>query len=797
MSRLLLLLLLLSASLPSQAGDSDCRLALQETVLLFEDPGGALTVDVVSRLPAERFQALHRGAFPYSFSYSAFWLRLQVRNPGTEFCHAWLQVGEPRLEQVQVFQHQDGQWHEMRAGSVYPLPEWSVQQRQPLFPLLVMAGEEREVMVRVASRSLLAVAPRLHSEEQRLRSGERASLIDGVVLGIMLLIVPFGLIVGVQIRSMLLLANALSSLAYLLLTGVVNGYLFYLPALLPWSRELVGVLSGCAALLFMLYIGILFQVPRLPPLWRAPLILYSVAVGVLLLGGTVFDFVGSRNLFSTLRWGFYMLVPLLCLGVWWHGLRLSWLGWALTALLVVQGLMPLLFLDGQPAPWSYGEDQLDLASGLMGAVLLFFTLISEFTRTRRDARLVSAELEALRAAEQQHLESTVARRTEQLRESLKARSALLARISHDLRSPLSGIINYTRLINDEGIQDYPQRIERNARLQLELIDELLEFSRGELSQEELVLAPGYLYGFLHEIGSEAHFLAQRQGNRLDCQFATDLPLLVQADFRQLRRVLVNLLGNASKFTREGLIVLRVENLGAETQGFSLRFSVADNGIGLTEDVREQLLRPFQRGGNVHGVEGFGLGLAIVDDLLRQMDSTLAFEDRPGGGTLFSFVLRVQSASEEAVEQVFHDAHATASDGAGRRILLVEDVELTREFLGDLIAGHGYDVTLAGSGEEALASIAWADVDLVITDQFMSGMDGWALLREVRRHRPGLPVLLYSASPARAENNGERLRFDAELLKPVSAEELLSCIERLCGQSGDSQPGPIAREMKLG
>lgn len=244
-------------------------------------------------------------------------------------------------------------------------------------------------------------------------------------------------------------------------------------------------------------------------------------------------------------------------------------------------------------------------------------------------------------------------------------------------------------------------------------------------------------------------------------------------------------------------MLRVENLGAETQGFSLRFSVADNGIGLTEDVREQLLRPFQRGGNAHGVEGFGLGLAIVDDLLRQMDSTLAFEDRPGGGTLFSFVLRVQSASEEAVEQVFHDAHATASDGAGRRILLVEDVELTREFLGDLIAGHGYDVTLAGSGEEALASIAWADVDLVITDQFMPGMDGWALLREVRRHRPGLPVLLYSASPARAENNGERLRFDAELLKPVSAEELLSCIERLCGQSGDSQPGPIAREMKLG
>lgn len=769
--------LLLCQAAPASA-QAFCRISMAAAPQILEDPAGELTVDAVSQLPAERFQTLRPGAFPHGFSRSAFWLRLQVRNSGA-LCHSWLQVGEPRLEQVQVFWRQGEHWREMRAGSDYPLAEWSVQQRRPLFPLLMREGETREVLARVASRSLLAVAPRLYSDEQRLRNSERASLIDGVVLGIMLLIVPFGLIVGVQIRSTLLLANALSILVYLLLTSVVNGYLFHLPALLPWSRELVGVLSGCAALLFMLYVGVLFQVPRLPLLWRLPLILYALTVGVLLLGGTAFDFVGSRNLFTTLRWGLYLLVPLLCLSAWLHGLRLSWLAWALAALLLVQGLMPLLVLDGQPAPWSYGEDQLDLASGLMGAVLLFFTLIAEFTRSRRDARFASAELEALQVAEQQHLESTVELRTEQLRESLKARSALLARISHDLRSPLSGIIDYTRLLKEEGIQDYPQRIERSARLQLELIDELLEFSRSELLQEELVLAPGYLYGFLHEIGSEARFLAQRQGNRLDCQFATNLPLLVQADFRQLRRVLINLLGNASKFTREGLIVLRVEKLASE-KDFALRFSVADTGVGLAEDIREQLLRPFQRGGNVLGVDGFGLGLAIVDDLLRQMDSTLVFEDQPGGGTLFSFVLHMQGASEEAVEQVFHDAHAPASDGAGRRILLVDDVELTREFLGDLLAGHGYDVTLADSGEEALASIAWADIDLVITDQFMPGMGGWALLREVRRHRPGLPVLLYSASPARIEDGAEELCFDAELLKPVSAEELLSCIERLCG-----------------
>ena len=778
MSRRVLLLVLLCCWLPLvvQASD-DCRVTLEGMPLLFEDASAALTVDDVSQLPPERFQALQPGAFPYRFSHSAFWLRLMLRNSDETGCHAWLQVGEPRLEQVQVFWRQSGDWQEMRVGSSYPLHEWSVRQLRPLFPVQLNAGAERELLVRVASRSLLAVSPHLLSDEQSLYDSAHASLVDGVVLGIMLLIVPFGLIVGVQIRSTLLLTNVLLSLVYLLLTCVMNGYLLYWPQMLPWTRQWVGVLSGCASLLFMFYLYVLFRVRLLPWLWRMPLMLYVVLVVALLVAGSLFDFVDSRNLFSSLRWGFYLLVPLLCLGSWHSGLRLSPLAWLLAAMMVIQGLIPLFF-DGQPVLWSYGKERVDLASGLVGTVLLFFTLISEFTRSRRDAQRASSELEAQRAAEQQRLESTVALRTEQLRDSLKARSALLARISHDLRSPLSGINDYARLLKGDGVGDYPQRIERSARLQLELIDELLQLSRDELREDELVLAPGYLYGFLHEIEEEARFFAERQGNRLDCQLAVDLPPLVLADFRQLRRVLINLLGNASKFTRDGLIVLRVDNLGAEEQHFALRFSVTDTGVGVAEDVREQLLSPFRRGSNAFGVEGFGLGLAIVSDLLRQMGSELLFEDKPGGGSRFSFVLHVEGASEDAMDLVLRDSHAPASDGAGRRILLVDDSDTTREHLGDLLAGYGYDVVLADGGEEALTSIAWDNIDLVITDQHMPGMDGWALLREVRRHRPGLPVLLYSASPAWNENDS--VHFDGELLKPASAMELLACIERLCG-----------------
>lgn len=772
--RALALLLLCLAGMPLPAWAFECRPVLQG-VLLLEDAGGKLTAAEVDQLPDERFRVLEPGPFPYRFSHSAFWLRLTLHNPGKVSCHGWLQIGEPRLEQVQVFWRDAGRWNEMRVGSNFPLQEWSVEQLRPSFPLLMGAGETREVLARIYSRSLLAVAPSLLSDEQGLLSRENASLVDGVVLGIMLLIVPFGLIVGLQIRSTLLLTNVLLSLAYLVLTCVLNGYLLYWPTQLPWTREWVGILSGSAALLFMFYIGVLFQVHLLSWFWRMLLLTYALLVIVLLLGGTLFDLVDSRSLFSTLRWGFYLLVPLLCLGSWMSGRRLNRLSWLLAGAMVIQALIPLFF-EGKPLLWSYGKERVDLASGLLGTVLLFSTLISEFTRSRRDAQRANNELETLRVAEQQRLESTVALRTEQLRNSLKARSALLARISHDLRSPLSSIIDCAQLLKTKGLEDYPQRIERSARLQLELIDELLQMSRDELIQEELVQTPGYLYGFLREIEEEACFFAERQGNRLDCQFANDLPPLVLADFRQLRRVLINLLGNASKFTRDGLIILRVENCTDEGRGLALHFSVIDTGVGVSSEVRERLLKPFQRGGNTAGVEGFGLGLSIVSDLLRQMGSELIFEDNPEGGACFRFVLQVEASSEDAVDLVLREGSAPVRDGAGRRILLVDDHEPTLEYLGDLLSGHGYDMISVAYAEEALASIAWEHLDLVIVDQHMPGMDGWTLLREVRHYRPDLPVLLYSSSPSWGENDG--MHFDAELLKPASAEQLLGCIERL-------------------
>lgn len=381
----------------------------------------------------------------------------------------------------------------------------------------------------------------------------------------------------------------------------------------------------------------------------------------------------------------------------------------------------------------------------------------------------------------QRLEQAVAVRTEQLQNAMRARSMLLARISHDLRSPLAGIIESVRQWRHGNRQrDYPALIEGSARQQLDLIDELLEFSRDELTDLELVEAPDYLHAFLHGVAEQGDVLAGRHGNRFTTRFADDLPAVVKLDFRRLRQVLMNLIGNAAKFTDDGYIQLCVTAAPAAQGRALLHIAIEDSGIGIEPSERERLAQPFARGGNASPYDGYGLGLAIVTQILERMGSRLSIEAASGGGSRFGFVLDVALADESELEQTFSgDATSEAIDGAGRRVLVVDDHAASRETLCDLLDGFGFESVAAASAAEALEALREQAVALVVTDQFMPGMDGWALLRVLRREYPGVPVLLYSSVPARGD---ETLAFDDALLKPASGRQLLERIEQLLGMA---------------
>lgn len=385
----------------------------------------------------------------------------------------------------------------------------------------------------------------------------------------------------------------------------------------------------------------------------------------------------------------------------------------------------------------------------------------------------------------QRLEQAVAIRTGQLQNAMRARSMLLARISHDLRSPLAGIIESVRQWRRGDAQrDYPGLIESSVHQQLDLIDELLEFSRDELADLELVESPGYLHAFLQSLIEHAALLADKHHNRFEHRYAENLPALVKLDFRRLRQVVMNLIGNAAKFTHDGYILFTVTAMTPAQQGsVQLHFVVEDSGIGIEPSDREHLSLPFARGSNASSFNGYGLGLTIVTQILERMDSRLNIEAAPSGGSRFGFVLEVPLAEEGELEpELLEDDDAAGEvNGAGHTILVVDDHAQNREMLCDLLDGFGFESLAAADGEQALALLQQQPVSLVVTDQVMPGMDGWALLRSVRHEYPHLPVLLYSSLPARRPEGFEGLAFSDAVLKPASGRLLLARIGRLLGE----------------
>ncbi|CAI9004250.1 7TM-DISM domain-containing protein [Pseudomonas brassicacearum] len=788
---LLLTIALLSTGLLRAAPVDICRadhLDLMPAIQIFEDTQASLSQEEVTQLPNTYFKHATPGWPTQGYSRSAFWLKVQLSNSSTAACSRLLVVGAPRLEDIRVYQ--PGQ--DAHAGGAYPLAEWpQPATRQPAFPVSLAAGESATLFIRVASNFQMLLEPELWSEPALLRSQQQTYLSDGLTLGIVLLVVPFGFIVGWILRSQLLTVNAGAVLSYILLTCILNGYLIYWPTALGWTRELLTCASAFSFVLFLAYIRVLLQVARLPGIigWSY----WGPLLGCIFgrLWWLKIDPVQGAQIVQISLMSFYGVLLATLFMAWRARLSYNWMAWLVPALLLGQLLMRLFFPQEQ-LPWQSPQSKYSLSSTLAGVALLVCTLIMEVARSRNREKNALSTLDQQRQAEQERLESTVALRTSQLRESLAARSALMARISHDLRSPLVRIIDYARLLHAGPNRDYQATIERNARQQLELIDEMLEFSHGELEQMQLTLAPGYLYGFLTEIADEAGFLAARQGNTFEAVLADDLPPLVEADFKRLRQILMNLLANAAKFTRNGQIRFEVSaSSGASTNTVELRFSVIDTGIGIDPQEFEQLLQPFRRGRNAQRYEGSGLGLSIVTQLLERMDSRLE-PQATGQGSHFSFRLQLNCAQEHDLENGIVDNNATPFDGQGKHVLLVDDIEQNSEWLYDLLAGYGFDVSMAANGEDALACLAEQSIDLLISDQMMPGMDGWELLRHVRDGARDLPVMLYSAvPPRRPENYPQDLAFDAVLLKPADSRELLACVKTLT--CADTAGPAMARE----
>ncbi|AFY66554.1 hybrid sensor histidine kinase/response regulator [Geitlerinema sp. PCC 7407] len=369
----------------------------------------------------------------------------------------------------------------------------------------------------------------------------------------------------------------------------------------------------------------------------------------------------------------------------------------------------------------------------------------------------------------------------------QAKSEFLANISHELRTPLNGVLGYAQILSRS--QSWGEKERKGIQViyqcgshLLTLINDVLDLSKIEARKLELSPHPVHMLSFLQSIVEMIRIRADQKGLRFIYDVDQEMPESLELDEKRLRQVLVNLLGNAVKFTDEGSVSLSVKVSDRSSTSYRLHFQVADTGIGIPAESLQTIFQPFEQGGDRrHQREGTGLGLAITDRILALMQSRLQVESQVGVGSTFFFEI-----SAAAVEN-WHYAVATLSghqvvgyQGSRRTLLIVDDKWENRSVLAHLLTPLGFEILEAENGQIALKILQNQAVDLIITDLLMPVLDGYALMTQIRAEPEwaSVRIIVSSASVSEADQQQSlEAGGDAFLPKPVQAEELFRLLAK--------------------
>lgn len=791
---LLTVSLLWTASTYAFFGDSERVIDATNIPDSFEaDPYGAylkdndrsLTIeDFIKGNANEQLIPSKGGVLNQGYSDAAIWIRLKLKvneNSNISKTEKVLQISYPLLDHIQVYQVVNGEiikhWE---TGDTLPFSKRPVDHNSFLFPIILEKGQNTELYVRVVSSSSLRIPLVLWDPIHFYQTQKSILLIDGLYYGILFLMFFYNLCLFLTVRDRTYLYYILYIVGMASFQSAMNGYGFeFIWPNAPQINEYVVGVSICSIAIFM----ILFtrNVLETPKTARGFDTLFKVMVAiqpVLIVLSVIlpYSIIIKPIILNALISSGLMICIGITLATHSRTAKLFLIAW-------ITMLVGAMMLSATSLGWI--EANILTTNAFILGSAIEVTLLS-FTLAERMRSIQRKQTEIEKDAKQ-----ILQKANASLLESNKLKDEFLATISHELRTPMNGVIgcleNIRSEISDNRLAAYIDSADRSAQQMMLLVDGILTYTEIHSHGLRLDQSPFEVEKLIHTLNDFYCDSARAKGLSLSITIAPDFPRLLIGDRRQLFQILSNLVDNAIKFTPSGFvkITFAADNIDHQKNVAACRISVKDSGIGISAEKSHLIFEKFrQADGSFHrSFGGLGIGLAICKELSDLMGADLSFQSTDEG-TEFTLAIElpfVATQSTPANKEPDQTAKAAEKLPDGLTAMVVEDNPVNQMVLKGILKKLNFDVLTAENGKVAVDALSGKEVDVILMDCQMPVMDGFEATRQIRKlenRNAEIPIIAVTANAmAQDRDNCINAGMSDYLSKPVKAHQIKNVLSK--------------------